>query len=50
VNNIDRIYSESGDSISLFAKGYLEYLGKLLAKLNAEEIEAFVKSILAARN
>lgn len=50
MNNIDRIYSESGDSISLFAKGYLEYLGKLLAKLNAEEIEAFVKSIMAARN
>jgi len=49
VNNIDEIYSESGNNIELFARGYLKYLNSLINRLNHEEIAKFVSSIMSAR-
>ena len=50
MNNIDRIYSESENDASLFAGGYLEYLGDLLKKLDRSEIAAFIGAMMSARN
>ena len=50
MNNIDRIYSESENDVSLFAEGYLEYLGDLLKKLDCSEIATFIGAMTSARN
>ena len=48
MNNVERIYSERRTA-SLFARGYLDYLGKVLEKLDEEEIAAFIEALIQAR-
>jgi D-sedoheptulose 7-phosphate isomerase len=47
MNNIDKFYSS--DPVA-FSEAYLDYLGGVLKKIDAEEIAGFIKTLLAARD
>ena len=47
-NNLDTMFNEAGDPKD-FARGYLEYLGKLLRKLDVSEIAGFIDIIRQAQ-
>ena len=48
MNELDNIFSQS-KSADVFATGYLNYLNRVLSGFNVEEISAFVKILLEAR-
>lgn len=46
MNNVDKFYTKnSGD----FAKSYIEYMAKVFANIDTQEISAFIETILEAR-
>ena len=47
-NNLDTMFNEAGDPKD-FARSYLEYLGKLLRKLDVSEIAGFIDIIRQAQ-
>jgi D-sedoheptulose 7-phosphate isomerase len=49
MNRLDEIYAED-DAIKNFSKSYLKYVCSVLEKISLDEIEGFVKSLLAARD
>ena len=49
MNRLDEIYAED-DAIKNFSKSYLKYICSVLEKISLDEIEGFVKSLLAARD
>jgi D-sedoheptulose 7-phosphate isomerase len=49
MNELDKIYSEES-TVKAFSKAYLEYVSSVLEKISLDEIEQFVKSLLAARD
>lgn len=48
MNNLDRIY-ENDNSIKAFSTAYLKYLSKVLSEISVDEIAAFIKVLLNAR-
>lgn len=48
MNNVERIFSESADCAD-FSRRYVEYVGQVLAKLDANAIAAFVDELEIAR-
>ena len=48
MNELDEIF-EKESSVKGFSRSYLKYLGSILEKISLDEIEQFVKSLLAAR-
>ena len=48
MNELDKIFSQSKNA-NAFATGYLNYLSQVLSKINVEEIAAFVKVLMEAR-
>ncbi len=48
MNELDKIFSQS-ENVGAFATGYLSYLNQVLAGFNIEDISAFVKILLEAR-
>lgn len=48
-NQVEKIFSESKTAVE-FAKGYVQYLNKVLNDINPDEIGRFIDSIYAARN
>lgn len=48
MNEIERIYQTAPNAKS-FAKGYLDYLGNLLKRLDLEEVAQFVQVLFGAR-
>ena len=49
MNRLDEIYAED-EAIKNFSKSYLKYVCSVLEKISLDEIEKFVKSLLAARD
>lgn len=47
MNNIDDFYSADP---AVFSTAYIQYLSRILKKINVEEIVGFIKTLLAARN
>jgi D-sedoheptulose 7-phosphate isomerase len=47
MNNIDHLYNEN---LVTFANSYLDYLNKVLSKIDREEIKRFVNTLLDARD
>ena len=48
MNELDKIFSQSKHA-STFATGYLNYLNQVLSGFNVEEISAFVRILVDAR-
>ena len=48
MNELDKIFSQSKNA-NAFATGYLNYLSQVLSKFNVEEISAFVRILVDAR-
>jgi D-sedoheptulose 7-phosphate isomerase len=48
INNVERIFSEQPQP-ARFARGYLDYLTKVLAQLDENEIAAFMDTLVSAR-
>ena len=48
MNELDKIFFQSKNA-NAFATGYLNYLSQVLSKFNVEEIAAFVKVLMEAR-
>ena len=48
MNELDKIFFQSKNA-NAFATGYLNYLSQVLSKFNVEEISAFVKVLVEAR-
>lgn len=49
MNRVEQLYNESPNRAA-FARGYLTYLSKVLAEMNADEIAAFIEALQNARD